>query len=185
MSTQTRDTFRYATSIWQSSLVSRATTSSWSSCALCMATWLDMFAGELNEIIVKRFLIDLIQWFQWNKVHQLCHVHSVFSLDVWLVHHCGCHVSYRCDYSGLTHHFRNIGTYNFHSQLYEPEVRYFISCVQILIIPNHFQLHASVFSFMLALSGMAVIGIMFTNKLYLILKKSDKDTVPDVGEGSQ
>ena len=38
---------------------------------------------------------------------------------------------------------------------------------------------------MLALSGMAVIGIMFTNKLYLILKKSDKDTVPDVGEGSQ
>lgn len=61
----------------------------------------------------------------------------------------------------------NIGTYNFHSELYEPE------------------LHASVFSFMLALSGMAVIGIMFTNKLYLILKNSDKDTVPDVGEGSQ
>ena len=48
MSTQTRDTFRYATSIWQSSSVSRATTSSSSSCALCMATWLDMCAGAFN-----------------------------------------------------------------------------------------------------------------------------------------
>jgi len=47
----------------------------------------------------------------------------------------------------------NIGYYDFHSELYEPE------------------LHASVFSFMLALSGMGVIAIMFTNKLYLIVKK--------------
>jgi len=46
-----------------------------------------------------------------------------------------------------------IGDYDFHSELYEPE------------------LHASVFSFMLALSGMGVIAIMFTNKLYLIVKK--------------
>ena len=35
----------------------------------------------------------------------------------------------------------------------------------------------SVFSFMLALSGMAVIAIMFTNKIYLILKKEDKESV--------
>eukprot|EP00092_Neocalanus_flemingeri_P024712 GFUD01026801.1.p1 GENE.GFUD01026801.1~~GFUD01026801.1.p1 ORF type:complete len:923 (-),score=169.35 GFUD01026801.1:112-2880(-) len=65
----------------------------------------------------------------------------------------------------------NTGKYNFHSELYEPE------------------LHVSVFSFMLALSGMAVIAIMFTNKVYLILKKEDKEAVReskqlnDVGGG--
>jgi len=57
----------------------------------------------------------------------------------------------------------NIGYYDFHSELYEPE------------------LHASVFSFMLALSGMGVIGIMFTNKLYLILKKGSGTKDNDVG----
>jgi len=56
----------------------------------------------------------------------------------------------------------NIGKYNFHSELYEPE------------------LHASVFSFMLALSGMGVIAIMFTNKIYLIWKKSSE---PDTNGG--
>jgi len=62
--------------------------------------------------------------------------------------------------------FRNIGQYDFHSELYEPE------------------LHASVFSFMLALSGMAVIAIMFTNKVYIILKRAEKEPnqVTDAGE---
>ena len=43
--------------------------------------------------------------------------------------------------------------------------------VQLNILSFCIQLHASVFSFMLALSGMGVIAIMFTNKLYLIVKK--------------
>ena len=76
--------------------------------------------------------------------------------------------------------FRNIGHYDFHSELYEPEVSNV--SIQQNILSCFVQLHASVFSFMLALSGMGVIAIMFTNKLYLIVKKGSGTKDNGVGD---
>ena len=48
---------------------------------------------------------------------------------------------------------RDTSKYDYHSQPYDPE------------------LHASVFSFVSCLSGLVVISIMFTNRVYILIKK--------------
>ena len=50
--------------------------------------------------------------------------------------------------------FRDTKKYGYHSQPYDPE------------------LHASVFSIVSCLSGLVVISVMFTNRVYLASKKN-------------
>ena len=53
--------------------------------------------------------------------------------------------------------FRDTKKYGYHSQPYDPE------------------LHASVFSFVSCLSGLVVITVMFTNRVYIAIMKRNEE----------
>ena len=55
--------------------------------------------------------------------------------------------------------FRDTKKYGYHSHPYDPE------------------LHASVFAVVSCLSGLVVITVMFTNRVYLAIRKSDDQEI--------